>query len=65
MTKQAIPGVKSGGGALPKAVTVLVLVAFVIFAIKQPVEAAHFVQSVTAGLGYATEALMTFFQTLN
>lgn len=65
MAKQAIPGVKTGGGALPKAVTVLALVVFVTFAIKQPVEAANFVQSVTAGLGYTTEALMTFFQTLN
>lgn len=65
MAKQTLPGMKTGGGALPKMLTGLAFVAFVAFALKQPVEAAALVQNVATGFGHATDALMTFCQALN
>ncbi|MCX2732502.1 hypothetical protein OOZ19_19865 [Saccharopolyspora sp. NFXS83] len=61
MAKQTIPGMKSSGGALPKFVFALALVAFLALVIKSPVAAADLVTTAMAGAGHVGESLMTFF----
>lgn len=64
MAKNAIPGLKTGGGMLTKVVGAAVLIALLVLIVKYPGDAATWLK---AGFGFASNAidgLVTFFRSL-
>lgn len=62
MAKQSFPGIpSSGGGILPKLISVLVLIGCLSFVVQQPVAAAQLVTSAVSGAGEVVAALAMFF----
>jgi hypothetical protein len=60
MAKNLYPGMKTGGGLVPKVVGGLVLIALITLVIKYPADAARWVH----GLGAVIDGLVTFFRAL-
>ncbi len=65
MAKQTLPGIKTGGGALPKLITGLVALAVLTLVVKHPVESAHWFSGAATSLKDVVEALATFLQTVH
>ena len=61
MAKNTIPGLKSGGGLVPKLVGLALLATVVVLLIKHPAEMAGWVSALVKGIGDLIEGLATVF----
>jgi hypothetical protein len=64
MAKNTIPGLKTGGGILSKAIGTVVVLAILVVVVKYPSDAASLVKTVFAGLGTLIDGLVSFFRAL-
>lgn len=62
MAKSAIPMPKAGGGAVPKLLGVLVLIAIVAMVVQHPADSAHWVSQTMGTLGHVIDGLATFLR---
>jgi hypothetical protein len=62
MAKNSFPMTKTSRGVGPKLVGVLIMAAFVVFAVKDPTDAGHLLAGVLTMLGQALEALAASLQ---
>jgi hypothetical protein len=64
MARNAIPGLKTGGGILPKMIGTVVVITILVIVVKHPSDAAHFVKTVFSGLGAVIDGVVSFFRAL-
>lgn len=64
MSKNAIPGLKTGAGALTKAISIAVSIAVLVMVVKFPGDAATFVKQAFDLFGEVITGLVTFIRTL-
>jgi hypothetical protein len=64
MSKNTIPGLKTGGGILSKVIGTVVVLAILVMVVKYPSDAASLVKTIFAGLGTLIDGLVGFFRAL-
>jgi len=64
MARNAIPGLKTGGGILSKMIGTVVVLAILVIVVKHPGDAANFVKTVFGGLGAVVDGVVGFFRAL-
>lgn len=65
MSKQAIPGIKTGGGALPKVIGFVVLIALAVIVVKHPADAATWVKDGFSALGSVIDGVVSFIRNVS
>ncbi|MGO1055740.1 hypothetical protein [Crossiella sp. CA198] len=64
MARNMLPGMKTGGGLLPKLLGLLVLVAVLVLVVKHPNDSANWVSSVASGIGDVIDGIATFLRSV-
>jgi hypothetical protein len=64
MARNSIPGLKTGGGVMSKAIGTAVVLAILVIVVKHPTDAASFAKAVFSGLGTVIDGLVSFFRSL-
>lgn len=62
MAKQALPGIKTGSGLLPKVIWTLVALALLVVVVKYPGDAAAWVTDIVGFVGDVIDGLASFFR---
>lgn len=65
MSKQAFPGIKTGSGPLPKIISTVVVLAFLVIVVKHPGDAATWVKDAFSFLGEAIDGVVAFFRAVS
>lgn len=64
MAKQTFPGIKTGGGVLPKLIGFGVLLALLVIVVQYPAEAASWVKSAFSLAGDGIDGLVAFIRSI-
>lgn len=65
MSKQAIPGIQTGGSALPKVIGIVVLIALAVIVVKHPGDAATWVKDGFSALGDVIDGVVAFIRNVS
>ncbi len=64
MARNAIPGLKTGGGILSKLIGTVVVLAILVMVVKHPNDAANFAKTLFGGLEAVIDGVVGFFRAL-
>lgn len=64
MARNVIPGMRTGGGVMPKVIGGVVVLAILVIVVKHPTDAASFTKTLFSGLGAVIDGLVSFFRSL-
>ncbi|MGO1055604.1 hypothetical protein [Crossiella sp. CA198] len=64
MARNSFPGMKAGGGLVPKLVGTLLLVAVLVLIVNHPSDSAGWVSGVAGGVGDVVDGVATFLRSL-
>jgi hypothetical protein len=64
MARNVIPGLKTGGSVMSKAIGTAVVLAILVIVVKHPTDAASFMKTIFSGLGAVIDGFVSFFRSL-